>query len=701
MVEQTRFEDSYPIPIVPGPGDWKPMMEPLKKVLQEITKNQDKISDNEAKAEAKRNKTLDQQHAELIQVYEDLNSIEEFILNQTKDISKEQKKQGQENKTMREYLKDLVTKTDDNGKKQHKVLNFIYTTGVVLKDIYDVSKKVLESFNESNFFINEKIAEALRSNGVVLNNFDENFNRLADESGRTREEFVQRLTENSQFIASQYAVGKNGTEIVAGQLKKVSAKFGMTLEESDKAVKSFNDSMMSAGNQANIANIDYENELYKSTSALKSFALATGQSVEAILKEQKLREKSWQMQRLATDPRTRNQFLMMRNAGLSDDMIEAIMLNKVNKASVMATLDPNSAMMLSGMRRAYMTTKGNPEAFAQAMMGLSNSRAAEGMRRTQALTNPESLAYVNGLGELFDPASQWGMLTSMHMRRDNLMETTDAKAIDETNKHVMKVNQINNDMINAMAPSLQTIAEDLPTISKTLTWLPEQMAKVMNIPIISKSLTAISTTLQTIEPALNSKTMQMIMQKFTGSDVDEEDEDGGKKSSSKDGASTKELNNFFTKGRGLSLMLLGAGSAAGLLGYFTKESWLLRGGFTLAGAGIGGSITGGWKGAALGGILGYFSTGDLVDRLLGKEKTNDKGPAVSSVETTAFNFGNQNTNYNNPITAQSARLSALDIGSILKNDIVDILKDSNDTLKNMYSEFRTGGFKLGTNFTTT
>ena len=466
--------------------------------------------------------------------------------------------------------------------------------------------------------------------------------------------------------------------------------------------------MLTTANQADIASIDHTNELMKSTRALKTFAMATGQSVENILKEQKERERTWQMQRLATDPRTRNQLMMMRNACLSDELIEGIMLGKHNKATTMAMLDPNSAAMMQGMRQAFMTTKGNPQAFAKAMMALSNSSAAEGMRRSESNMNVENYAYINGLGELFAPGtSQWGKLTAsrMGMNENELLNGTDAQALNALQELTATINGLKNNFVNALTPSLNSIISFLhpgSTISTVLTnisnFLGEHPIKTLILYgsfIIGKNMAS----------SFLGGLAQAKAYKMMGIGVGEE----VKKVLWSDMSKWQKAGKIFGTvasavlggviGREIGEMI--GGKTGGVIGGWAGAilGGAIKGATMASGLGIKGLLIGALAGAAVG------ATMHLIEKITSDEKEDKMTPESQNSPASASNTSTYNTSYVDneqqssggtvqPSTVQSTHSSVSIIGM---ESLRSLIRENNNILKDVYSEIRTGGLKVGTN----
>jgi hypothetical protein len=489
---------------------------------------------------------------------------------------------------------------------------------------------------------------------------------------------------------------------------------GLTANEVKSVTKSYNDSMLTTANQAEIASIDHTNELMKSTRALKTFAMATGQSVENILKEQKERERTWQMQRLASDPRTRNQLMMMRNAGLSDELIEGIMLGKHNKATTMAMLDPNSAAMMQQMRRAYMTTMGDPEAFAKAMMSMSNSAAAQGMRQSEANMNVMDYAYINGLGELFAPGSTiWGKMTAQTFGNNSneLMSGTEVEGINAMQELSSSINGLKNNIVDALSPAIKTITGYIQPGSPIHTAITGLAKWVGENPMGTLfAFAGIVFAKNFVGTAFSSWVQGKIFQKMGIGVGTAAAEEIGKKATM-----WSKVGGIIGKSIGViggHLLATSIGSAIGggigsLFG--NSEAGSIWGRYI--GAAVNGAIwgiKGGPWGALAGAIAGIaIEAGkDLISNFFGSSNEEEKTTTVTkNAPSEASNTSAYNTQYVNdeqqssggiaqPATVNTTHNSVSVIGM---ESLRSLIRENNNILKDVYAELRTGPMKTGTN----
>ena len=683
---------------------------PLERVLGNIlSKTRKQLSDEfgEKTKEASKETT------------DELKKQTDAVTHEIKEKKKSDEKQYDSFKALARALHDKIK---DNGKdsltRGEKLVLRLEKIGLTCQLISDFSGKIFQKVSDlATQQIN--FAADLRSAGVFIKTgFDQSFIKFANEAGLSREGFAEFMKENSRFISSMNAKGINGAEVLAKESRKLLGTMGLTAGEISATTKAYNESMLTTANQASIASIDHTNELMKSTRALKTFAMATGQSVENILKEQKERERTWQMQRLASDPRTRNQLMMMRNAGLSDELIEGIMLGKHNKATTMALLDPNSARMLSSMRQAYMSTMGNPEAFAKAMMALSNSSAAQGMRRSEANMNVMDYAYINGLGELFAPGSTiWGKMTSQTFGNNpnQLMSGTEVDAINAMQNLTANINELKNNFMNALSPSLKTISDWIRpdgVIGQSLKGIAEWVGKN---PFLVLSGWVAVTAGKSIGSSFLGSIMQAWAFKKMGIGI-------GTKTAETMTTVLSGKSGFLGKlamvmGEGASKMSRGIrGSIAGLVSGLAirgaanafgldtgKWSWMIE-----AGSGLGGLIgnilfpgVGGILGSIAGGLLGY-----VVSRFIGGKSDEAKAadtlnsPASSTSISTYNESGESNESSGGVVQPATVNTTYNTVSVIGIDSIRSLLRSIEENTKNTYNEIRNGPYRGGTNLAT-
>ena len=457
-------------------GSMNPLKDALIDVLNKFLDKQVKIADSKDKKKYdKENKDAEKRAKKLI---EEQQKIIKGIIDKKEQSDKISA--GTLTGLAKNSLAEMKSGNKASLSGMEKFLGYSARGIEITKDLFDVTKKIYKVISQK-VFENIDFANDLREAGVLIKEgFDEGFIKYVTMSGKDREAFIKLAQENSRTISSMNGAGMNGLEVLAKESKKLTGVLGLSTKEIDASIKYHNASLLTAANQADIATMDHEEVLLKSTKALKMFAFETGQSYENLLKERREREKTWQMQRLANDPRTKDQFLMLRNMGMSDEQIEAIMLGKANKASVMAHLDSDSAAMFQSIQHAYRTSKGNPEAFSRSLAKISNSGAANNLRRKSANVNIEDMAYLSeDMGVIMDPSLQWGKFVNERLNEggEEKMYDKEANTLNDIQKINADINRAQVRIANAMIPSLETTAKHLPSIRDNLEKLANYLEK--------------------------------------------------------------------------------------------------------------------------------------------------------------------------------------------------------------------------------
>ena len=634
-----------------------------------------------------------------------------------------------------------------NGKSMawgNKMLGYATAGVTVGKELYGVAKQIYTKIMNL-VATNVDFASELRESGVLIKEgFDEGFIKYANEAGKTREGFIELARENSKLISSVNASGLNGAELLSKESKKLTGTLGMSAKEVNSSVKYYNDTMMTAANQANISSADHETNLMRTTKALKMFAFETGQSYESLLKERKEREKTWQMQRLASDPRTQAQFRMLRNMGMSDDQIEAIMLGKANKASVMAHMDADSGALFDSLQMAYRNSKGDPEAFSRSLGKLSNSASANRLREKSANINVEDYAYMSeSMGNIIDPSQQYGKLLSQTFQQDaeKYMYDQDADALNTVQEGYAQINAVNNTLKDSIAPNLKTIADWFPSITKSATWMAEMLK---DHPILGKIAGALSITGMMAKTFAESFLPYLLFSKLGGGlgAIGKKIFGGGLpkvlsglksiggKFITKMGSAFKWGTSLFSKsfsamkplfsgfltkmgsvfklgGSAISKVVGGvAGKVLGPLGlafegyntYKDFKSGNKAGGWgSVAGGAIGGllGLIGGPAGAMLGASLG-----SAAGRWIGNTFFGDKNAPANAESTSQYNTNSQEQTEEKE--EDSGKIAAA-YNSISVNgmgNIESLLISINNNTRSLVNELRNSGFQVGTNLAT-
>ncbi len=704
-------------------------LNPLKGMLTDVLSNLvGKRGDKLAEAVKKIGQEIDESNAADVGRREQIKELGLTLKGIHSKLKAEEDEKKKNTNTLNQYFKNAYDNWRENkgkGKARDKYLGLMYQSVIIGKDLLNVTQKIFNSFN-SAMLTNANFSADLRAAGVkIVDGFDEGFLKYSNESGKLREELVELLKQNSQFIASANGQGLNGVSILSKETSKLAGMFGLTSREIDASVKTYNDSMLTTANQAQMANLNHENELVKTTQALKMFAMATGQSYENLVKERQERERTWQMKKLASDPRTRAQYMMLRDLGLSDEMIEGIMLGKVNKATTMALLNADSARMLGMMQSAFRSTINNPAEFYRQLGLINHSAAANGMRALEANMNPYDLAYMpNEMGALYAPGTyMWGKMTAstFDLNAEKYLFDKEAEAQNkllEVNKDLTKaVNKIKD----ALAPDLDTISKHYPWVAKSMIAISDALGSVMQWPVIGQLIGGTAVVAQTLAPLADSLMPMFIfgmMSKAKPSVIKLSKDAAGNfigtitAEASKAGGFFSKLGSVFKYGAGIiggSILVASAGSIGSSLAK-------TKGGAATIGALIGGAggalaigtllapFTGGTSlavaallGAAGGATYGGYSAYKQKERELQTSPATELNSQYNSLSNSPSNYTEQPQSSLQPATVNTTynTVSVIGIDTIRR-----LLTNIDENTRNMYSAIRTGGMHPGTNLVT-
>jgi len=698
-------------------------LNPLKGMLTDILTKLSAKTGKELEAAAKGIKDeIEETNKDYSQTSDEVKKLGALIKGIHNKIKDREDKRNKNTSTLNQYFHNALDNWKENkgsAKRWDKILGFSYQSIILGKDLLKVSQQIFNSLNTA-MLTNAEFSADLRAAGVkITEGFDAGFVKYANESGKLREEMVELLKQNSQFISSANGQGLNGVSLLSKETSKLAGKFGLTTKEIDASTKSYNDSMLTTANQSQMVTLNHENELVKTTQALKMFALATGQSYENLVKERQEREKTWQMKKLATDPRTRAQYMMLRDMGLSDELIEGIMLGKHNKATTMAMLDADSARMMNMMRSAYMSTKGNAAEFYRQLGRINHSSAAWNMRNKEANINPEDYAYVQGLGELFAPGTTiWGKMTARTFDLNAEKYLNDKEA--EVNNKLVEVNRDLNKSINklkdALSPSLDTISKFYPGMAKTMTFITGALGSFLSLPGVRHVVGTVAVAGQALAPLANSLLPMFIfglMSKSKPAIINIAESAAGKFSVTLANESSKatgflgKLGGVFKSGGGWIIKAANStiGKTLGALGLIGSGVSTVND-FASGNTGSGwGSIIGGGIGALgflLGPGVGMLTTalGSQIGSMIGSHWDTPSNEPSSASNTSTYNTSYVDNEQQSsggtvqPSTVQSTYSSVSVVGM---EGLRSLLRDNNAILKNIYSELRTGPMKPGTN----
>lgn len=694
----------------PASGSTEPLQKALIKVFDIYFKHKTDRESEENKRSIENSKEAENIAKRVAE--NQLDGIKKFL---SKEKSKEQMTNEESWSNLSSYLDDLKKSDDEKKKILAQSLGQLMGSYKVAKEIFGVVKNIGTAVYGLAKDRIEMLA-SLRESGVSLRDgFDKSFHELAVESGKSREQLAEFFKKNSKFIAQLNASGINGAQTISGAARQLRYSVGLTRKEIDGTIEYFGNIMHNVWNDAKLNSIDFNNEILSTAKMLKQLAVATGQSTDQIIAHAKEQAKTWQMERIRTNPRFAAQYAAMKAGGADDELIEGILLGKTNKAVLQASLAPGGTRAIAGLRNWARSTRGmSQEDVAKAYMDLVNGSSFAGFRNQEKWVseNMEKFAWWSQNAEVIASSSRLIGRNNVKLDKNGAVASIDTnnpetKAIEAYSKFNESLNNLHTTLRDAISPGLEASAGFLNILNGPLS----DIAGIFkSSPVFTASMYWLWEIGNGVGKAfLNVVTPVMMMNYLSGGKIFGEHVTE---------VLTKGLTKTFKLGAGMlskSVQLIAGAGVGAIMAANTGDSAL----GSMAGGAIGGALgtaAGKWGGAkigamigtaiapgigtAIGGALGFIG-GSLLGSYAGGKignvisGSNENDPAKVDSPSSNNDYLSPTDNLQ-PVSVQSAHhtISVSGMEALRRT-----LKNIDENTKMMYTELRNRP-KVGTNLAT-
>ena len=213
--------------------------------------------------------------------------------------------------------------------------------GIVLETVKQIA---IPAINETKKRMNW-LSELEKSGVHLAEGFDDSFTDLANTAKMSHDNFARMLIANSRQVAKLNAIGLNGARTFSNALNKTVGKFGYTTDEASTALSSYMENILGFYSNETLAEKLKNDATTKYLKSLKELSAATGKSVDLLAQENQLKEDTLFAQKLnAEHPEL---YGALKQAGLTDPMIKALVSGRPNEEFALAHLTPEGAEIAS------------------------------------------------------------------------------------------------------------------------------------------------------------------------------------------------------------------------------------------------------------------------------------------------------------------------------------------------------------------
>lgn len=346
--------------------------------------------------------------------------------------------------------------------------------GVILETLKEIAVPAINETKKRMNWLSE-----LEKSGVHLaEGFDNSFTDLANTAKMSHDNFARMLAANSKQIAKLNAYGLNGARTFSNALNKTVGKFGYTTDEASTALSSYMENIVGFYSKETLAEKLKNDVTTKYLKNLKELSAATGKSVDILAQENQLKEDTLFAKKLnAQNPAL---YGTLKQAGLNDSQIKALVTGRPNEESVMANFTPEGRAVWSQFERltrgSLNGTISNEELIQEVGNVLRSNAAETGRKRLEnmdwsmASVLSESQGHNKGLG--FVPGLAKFDTFSANVVANNKGDTA---IVNSLNDYLAEIDKMQNNWNKALSFSALNASRALGVFG----WGLDKVNKVM------------------------------------------------------------------------------------------------------------------------------------------------------------------------------------------------------------------------------
>lgn len=388
-----------------------------------------------------------------------------------------------------ETMDDLSKKIRDGEEKADK--REAERKGYLMQTLKAMAKGVSSTVKEQITLAN--IFRDIESSGVYVKDGFKSIGKSANKAHLSYEQFSKSIAKLAPTIAKlNGSMGKlsNGVTVFSNSMGALNNKYGLTNDESqaifENVVESLTPSQLQKMSQEQL-NI----EIDKTARQMKELSLATGKSVEQIVKETELKKQSIRVQ--AYGRTHRNALSAMRGAGLSDEWVDYVISGGTKISPEMLMELQNNPLMVGMLKEAMKLNTSGKDWTSEDWRNVSKkymSRANMKENYASSLGNNVSTRAAMVASSVFEGLANTATVESLQKFMAGGSHLLPEESGDETRNTLLKnqqqivnsLNQFENALLNLKTGGIDTTAKSLgvfatttETASKALSGMTEWM----------------------------------------------------------------------------------------------------------------------------------------------------------------------------------------------------------------------------------
>lgn len=201
----------------------------------------------------------------------------------------------------------------------------------MLSAVFDTADTVLENTKQKLEWF-EKLEDA----GIrFTDGFDNSFTKFANKLQMSHDEFVNHLVSNSQQFTRMNAMGMQNMMRLMDASGNLVGKYGYDAESALQLTSYYSENIAKNLDEEEWRTRNISTEVEILAKNMKALSLATGKSVDMLLKEQEEKEKNLLMTKLARDPLMKQYMSLLENMGLGRDEILGLVTGVPNEKTAL------------------------------------------------------------------------------------------------------------------------------------------------------------------------------------------------------------------------------------------------------------------------------------------------------------------------------------------------------------------------------
>lgn len=275
--------------------------------------------------------------AQATQATQDLNKTNKELSNKAQQVINQNKEAEKNVKSLLGHVNNLnnnlgnIEDELENIRKENKLdsSQIKRISDAIITATLDVGKKSLDATKDRLGWL-----EKLEKSGIRLaGGFENNFTTMSNLAKMSHDSFANMLTANSKQIANMNAMGQLQLQRFMHASGNLAGKFGYNTEEASKIMLHYVDTIAMTQSAEELRNRNISKEVEILGKNMKALSIATGKSVETLIKEQEQREKNLLMAKINRDPQMKAFLQLAESAGIDTDVVMAAITGRPNEKS--------------------------------------------------------------------------------------------------------------------------------------------------------------------------------------------------------------------------------------------------------------------------------------------------------------------------------------------------------------------------------